>query len=95
VLGERAEIGVVAQHRQPQGTQSLAQDLRERDVVPVEVGRETHQAVLGADDARHADADAHERRVGLDVLDDQAHQVDDRGADRGRVVAGRDRAGGP
>jgi hypothetical protein len=95
VLSQCSEVGIVAQHGHADRADLLGEDLGERHVVPAEVGRQTYEPVVAADDAGHAEPHADQGGVGLDVTDDETHQVDHGRRDRVGVVVRRDRPGGP
>ncbi len=80
VLGESTEVGVVGQRDRDVDAQHGPDDVAERDVDPVQVGREPDQAVAAPHQAGDADADADERRRHGHVGEHPADQAADGGA---------------
>ena len=77
VLGERAELGVVADvHRDPR-PDPVVQQRGQRYVAPAQVGGEAHQPGAVGDHARDGQADADQPGVVGGALEHQPHHVDE------------------
>ena len=75
VLGQGAEVGVVGERDRDVESEGGEHDRAERDVVPLEVGGQPHQAVAAPHQARDADPDPDQRCGRPAPRDDLADQA--------------------